>query len=468
QQPSATQPEWGQTGDKIALALLLRRWPTPHSCGKIYPMASIERRGKSYRVVFRLDGQKHARSLGTRSEKVAVAALLRLEDNLRRVQLGTLVVPSDADPAVFLLSDGAATNVRSKPEITESHIRTLKKLLDSYMESLPDSSIEDSTRYGLEIHFRHLNRELGTQFPLKLLDLEALQGYVNKRSKAKGKRGKPLSATTIKKEVSSLNTVWSWALRHKHVSHPLPVRDLRYPKSAQRPPFQTMQEVQRKMDLGGLENWEIEELWDSVFLTTDEIAELLAVVEARARHPFIYPMFAFAAHTGARRSEIVRCQIHDVDIATRQIAIREKKRVRGQRSTRTVPISRFLVDVLSAWLQQHPSSIYLFPIQPQVLRSTKQRAVPMQLTLDEATHHFQRTLSGTQWQRIRGWHVFRHSFCSNCASAGVDQRLIDAWVGHQTEEMRRRYRHLIPSTQLDAIGEVFGDSSSAATNSYTR
>ena len=32
-------------------------------------------------------------------------------------------------------------------------------------------------------------------------------------------------------------------------------------------------------------------------------------------------------------------------------------------------------------------------------------------------------------------------------AAGVDQRLIDDWVGHTTEEMRRRYRHLIPSVQ---------------------
>ena len=41
--------------------------------------------------------------------------------------------------------------------------------------------------------------------------------------------------------------------------------------------------------------------------------------------------------------------------------------------------------------------------------------------------------------------------------AGVDQRLIDDWVGHTTEEMRRRYRHLIPSVQKQAIRSVFGN-----------
>jgi hypothetical protein len=45
---------------------------------------------------------------------------------------------------------------------------------------------------------------------------------------------------------------------------------------------------------------------------------------------------------------------------------------------------------------------------------------------------------------------------SNCAAAGVDQRLLDSWVGHTTEEMRRRYRHLIPSIEQQAIKQVFG------------
>jgi integrase len=57
---------------------------------------------------------------------------------------------------------------------------------------------------------------------------------------------------------------------------------------------------------------------------------------------------------------------------------------------------------------------------------------------------------------LRAWHVLRHSFISACASRSVDQRLIDEWVGHTTEEMRRRYRHLYPSVQREAIASVFG------------
>jgi integrase len=78
------------------------------------------------------------------------------------------------------------------------------------------------------------------------------------------------------------------------------------------------------------------------------------------------------------------------------------------------------------------------------------------LTLSEAHCHFKRTLKGSKWERIKGFHTFRHSFASNLANGGVDQRIIDEWMGHQTEEMRRRYRHLFPEQQRKAIDSVFG------------
>lgn len=68
-------------------------------------MASLEQRNGNYRVVFRLNGDKFSRSLHTDNETAATASLARLEDNLRRVELGTLSIPVNADIPTFLLSD---------------------------------------------------------------------------------------------------------------------------------------------------------------------------------------------------------------------------------------------------------------------------------------------------------------------------------------------------------------------------
>src|SRR5207302_4370237 len=78
------------------------------------------------------------------------------------------------------------------------------------------------------------------------------------------------------------------------------------------------------------------------------------------------------------------------------------------------------------------------------------------VTRDEAHDHLKRTLAGSRWEVLRGYHVLRHSFISCLAAAGVDQRVIDEFVGHQTDEQRKRYRHLIPDVKQKAITGAFG------------
>jgi integrase len=159
-------------------------------------------------------------------------------------------------------------------------------------------------------------------------------------------------------------------------------------------------------------------------------------------------MFVFAAHTGARRSEILRSQVDDFDFGTKTVRIREKKKSRVRSTTyRRVPMTGLLFDTMQAWFAHHPGGQYTIcdPSRPTC-----------PLTPSEAHDHFGRTLAGSKWARIRGFHLFRHSFASNLAAKGIDQRVIDEWMGHQTEEMRKRYRHLFPDQQRQAIDSVFG------------
>lgn len=414
-------------------------------------MASIEKRGNSYRVIFRYGGEKYARSLRTSSERAANAGLARLEDNLRRVELGTLEPPDGVDIATFLLSDGRA-NGRPAQRRT---LRTLSALLDDYLGKIAPGALEDTTLTGMQVHIRRLKSVLGGRARLDSFGLEHLQEYVNRRARDKGRRGRNLSAATIKKELRTLKTAWTWAMDSGALNRPLPSKGLRYPKTTEKPPFQTREEIERKIARGGLTEAEEADLWDCLFLTLPEIDQVLGLVKNRARQPFLYPMFVFAAHTGARRSEMIRSHIDDIDFDGQTAIIREKKRVRGELSTRRVPLSPLLLTVMRDWLANHHGGNQTFCLEPTIARSTKTRQIGASLTRDEAHDHFKRTLADTDWDKLRGWHVFRHSFYSNCAAAGVDQRVINAWVGHQTEEMVRRYRHLIPGQQRQEIQRVF-------------
>ena len=134
----------------------------------------------------------------------------------------------------------------------------------------------------------------------------------------------------------------------------------------------------------------------------------------------------------ARRSasEMLRSQREDIDFHTGQIRLREKKRLRGSRSTRSVPMSATLRKTLTDWFAVHPGGLFTFTLRGD------------EISRDQAHDYFARTVAETRWNVLRGWHVLRHSFISNCAFSGIDQRMIDSWISHSSEAVKRRYRHL--------------------------
>lgn len=136
---------------------------------------------------------------------------------------------------------------------------------------------------------------------------------------------------------------------------------LRFPKTDEKPPFQTWPEIERQIKARKLSKFESRDLWDCLFLTMPEIDACLRDIKEKARLTFMFPMLAVAAFTGARRSEILRLQIGDVDFTARKISIREKKRCRGRNTTRRVPMSDRLEEVLRNWLQTNAGAIYVFP-----------------------------------------------------------------------------------------------------------
>ncbi|MBI5760018.1 MAG: site-specific integrase [Planctomycetales bacterium] len=413
-------------------------------------MASIEQQihGGNYRIVFRCGGRKFSRTLKTNDPHEADAVLHRLEDNLRLLERGRLTIPSEADTITFLLSDG---RLEHKPTLATS--LTLRDLVDRYRQHLPDGALEPNTLYTIDIHTKHLQRLLKPTFPVRTLSASKLQEFVELRASEIGRRGKKVSAVTIKKEVATLRSIWNWGLHTGHVHLPFPANGLKFPKTTEKPSFQTFVEIESQIKRGGLTEYEQDELWDGLFLTVQEVTQVLEHVHDCARHKYLHAMVVFAAQTGARRSELVRARVADIDFQSRTVVIREKKRVRGQSTTRRIPLSKQNLATIEFWLLQHPGGPWLFS---RPYADTDGQPDGRQLTVPEVHHHLKTALADSRWSKIRGWHVFRHSFASNCAAKGVDQRMIDRWMGHQTEEMRKRYSHLIPTQQLDAINAVFG------------
>lgn len=408
-----------------------------------------------FQLGFQFGGRRFKRSLRTRDERTAEATLHRVEENIRLVSTGRLKIPPEADVPTFLISDGELSS--AAPMELPKQLQ-LRDLFAHYRKSLPTDALSPGTLRIAEIHMKHVLRIIGKSRHLRTITRDDLQRFVNLRSSETGKRSRPVSPTTIKKELSTFRTLWRWARQSEFVASDFPNEGLRFPRQQRKMPFLTWTQIETRIKRGLPQEHLEADYWDCLYLNTSELRDLLADIKQFARYEFVYPMAYLAAHTGARRSELCRSLREDIDFEGRSILMREKKRQKGKETFRHIPLSSSLADVLSEWLNVSTVSAYTFPAEHQVsrCRNRNRRENDCEsVSPDEATDHLEKTIRGTRWQKIRGWHIFRHSFISNCASQRVDQRMIDAWVGHQTEEMRQRYRHLFPNRQKVELEKVF-------------
>jgi integrase len=437
-------------------------------------MAGLQRKGDSWYCTFRYLGQRHTFTVGPVPDDIAEATGRKVDLLLYRLKNRLVEIPSGVSVIDFIQFDG-------KPAAPIHDAHTLGEFRDKYLAT-HKASLEKTTLDGIELHFGYFVEAWSEKFPINDLGLLKLQEYVDARTKDAGMNGRKVSAATIKKEIVTLRTAWNWAKRAKIVKEPFPYAGLRYPRTTEKPPFMTKAEIERKIK-AGLTKAEQADLWDAMYPTTEETKVILKLIKGKETQPFLYPMVGFAAYTGARRSEIIRTKLTDLDLREKVVTIHEKKRVKGKTTTRRVPISPVLEKILRQWLKDHPGGPHLF-CQTAVVRRSKKRSPttghqngngrattlagreativarttrPIEsLTPNEAHNHLKRALSDTDWSEVRGWHFFRHGFISACATMGIDQRFIEEFAGHMSEEISRRYRHLYPSTKYDAIKKVFG------------
>jgi site-specific recombinase XerD len=390
-------------------------------------MASIWTDAKGYHsICFDVAGRRFRKALGTQDKEEAKARFGRASATLHDIKQGKLTIPEGADVGLFVLSEG-----RMAGEVQLPQQWTLGEMLEAYLEAR--QNLEPNTRLTLRIHAKHLLETFGVKQNFVAIGHNDLQRHVNRRIKT-------VSGTTAKKEIVTFRSVWLWAKMRKMISSDLPCLKLEYPKAAQKPRFQTWQQIERAIAKGGSAD-----LWNYLWLDADQTNELLDYVRENARHPFIYPMFVMIAHTGCRRSEMLRSEQTDFDFENGCLVIREKKKKKEFDLTiRHVEMTQRLITAMQEWFNSCNGKL-------SICYEDGTR-----ITRCKAHHHFKQTLKGSKWSVLRGFHVLRHSFISNFARKGIDQRLLDAYVGHTTDAMREHYRHLHPDQLRSAVTAVFG------------
>jgi integrase len=407
-------------------------------------MASLQRRADSWRVIFRYHGSQHFVTIGEVGETEARGVKARYEYLLRLLDQRLLNLPPGMDVVTFLRHDGKPPKQDTATALPDLDFRSFR---DEYLKTVGNGAIENNTLRTSRTHLAHVEGTLGERFPMTTLTHADLQRHITRRSSPGG-----VAAITIKKELDTLRSAWNWARRTGYVALDFPGAGLVYPKGEDKLPFMTWKEIERRIAAGG----DADELWECLYLSEPEIDRFLNFVQQRKAPAWVYPMCVMAAHTGARRSEMLRAERQDVDLEGGVITIREKKRVRGKATTRRVPMSSRLKDALEALPAGNSHLFGTLSVQAAQKGFMRVVGKPTEGKKTEEPQSSRQARRRTEWSVLKGYHVLRHSFISALANKGVDQRIIDEMVGHQTEAMRRRYRHLYPQTVADAIKQVFG------------
>ena len=401
----------------------------------------------SYIACFRFGGRQYQRGLKTTNAEAAKAAIGAIINRAYKITTGDLAVPSGFDVADFIVWGQAAVDKATKavtPPVEP--LPSLEQLVPKYFDD--QTGLKADSTLGTErTHLRNLQEFLGAQYrlPLGAITGNDLNAYLKSREKQ-------VEPVTVLKERQTLVAFFRWACLRAGIASP--ADELRTVQAGDdKGAFRTLAEVEEIVARGGLDDVAACTLWEGLFLTPVEIADVLTTVQEKADADFVHPMFALTAYTGMRRGEIIRrLRWADVDFRTHTITARSQKQSRQQRETsRSIAMHPELEAVLLEYKAKRPRGQHVI--------CSADSFEP--LTVHQAHGHFQRALAGSKWQRalpsgekkimIIGFHTFRHSFASNLAMQGVDQRIIDAWMGHQTVEMRKRYQHLVPSKLAEAM-----------------
>ena len=264
-------------------------------------MASIQKKGDGWYCQFCYRGQRPTFALGKVSEDEARAKSSQVDYMLMRLKQRLIDLPPGVEIVDFVRYDGKppASLVNSGSAALPTKTGTLAVLRDRFLTTHAGAH-EAGTLGTARTHFKHIAATLGDHFPLAELTLPDLQRHVDRRA-AKG-----IAPVTIRKEIDGLRAAWNWGKRTGLVALEWPGRGLVYRKTKEKPPFQTRAEITRQIARGGLTDDQKKELWESLYLAAAELSIFLEHVSLAARHAFIYPMICTAAHTGARRSELLR------------------------------------------------------------------------------------------------------------------------------------------------------------------
>jgi integrase/recombinase XerD len=181
-----------------------------------------------------------------------------------------------------------------------------------------------------------------------------------------------------------------------------------------------------------------------VVLSINEVHEILSRLHRQRYRVCLTMIYA----CGLRLREGVYLQVGDMDSARQLLHVRQGKG--GQ--DRYVPLPDGTLQLLRQYWSLHRHPVWLFPAPTRAGVSLAAATQPM----DESgvQRAFRAAWQASGIAKAASVHTLRHSYATHLLEAGVDLRVIQAYLGHRSPQTTALYTHLTQPTEQRAIAAI--------------
>lgn len=314
------------------------------------------------------------------------------------------------DPSKITRQDALKSLSIRKAQIAEGKFdlaQTIKpvlfdKLVDVFMEdySKPNKRSWKRDRTSCRALLDFFSNKKLTQITPWLVDK-----YKSKRLQDTSKFNRPLSKSTINRELACLKTMLNYAVGEGWLpSNPIAG-------------YKLFKEKLTKLRV----------------VTEDEFIKVYENASDDLK-----PILVMAYNTGMRRSEILSLKWDNVNLSNGYIIVEESK----NDESRYIPINKELNKALKS-VKYHSSGEYVFSHDEEPVKCFKTA--------------FYNAVERSGVKKFT-FHDLRHTFASNLVMRGVDIITVSELLGHKSLSMTKRYSHPTPEHKRSAVETLVMDS----------
>jgi integrase/recombinase XerD len=185
-------------------------------------------------------------------------------------------------------------------------------------------------------------------------------------------------------------------------------------------------------------------------LSVDEVRQLIAAVRTLHHRTYFWTVYSL----GLRLDEALHLQVGDIDSARMLVHVHRGKGAKD----RFVPLPLSTLKMLRKYWVTHRHPVWLFPALDRIGRGSgdPQRVASARrpMVRNGVQDAMRRVVVQLGLRKAVSIHTLRHSYATHLLEAGVNLRLIQQYLGHNSLETTMVYLHLTTASQEQAAAAI--------------